>query len=1295
MSEAGQDSSKQGLKTDASSNAKDDSQKGVKHGESTPVLDKTPDERHDVEMVKEDKPNEQVSDLGLSEDKLREIIKLDDKPPEVGKAEGEQTGGKTLETKTSAVIDSSDKAQEKAEVSAEKKSVATAEETPTGSLSATAKTVTVKKIPADEASEKAAAEETPIETVSKTMELSAEEPSLELGPENAETLMEEPSANKTSEEAKKRYCLTILLKYIIKIIFTCFVCIFLPMKVGMNWITVYCIVYIVLIIFCLNLKRICLCGKKIIEVFDEICLSVTAIGISLFLGILIFPNEKLLSWGNCLYDYLYCARYFQIRIIIHISCIIVLGIIATRLKIFNIKSISCGQRSTLLIGIMSGGICALLLNKELHLLEFIYNMYFIGDKLLSFVNSYNNFALCIYNYIQSIDSLGDYWTKYVQKDAFYPLFGTFCVYVSYFVARLFVWHVYVIRIWLVNTKNAIIDLIKKYLMNKDRKIKNEDSVEKNLKTHSELKSNIFDKISIFFKDLWFKVKCTYKKSISWIKNEWKNINIIILEYFEEKIIEEPIIEEPIDNKKSDKLGFNDYAFYYAEKIVNNNMHTFAILGRYGMGKSSFANLMWNRFHELEASSVCVKIDTWGIPNDAIMGYIIQQIQNELNKYADTLRISQIDDKYQQIIFPKSPFLRGWVNFLKDEKSQAVLIQYLDDYLESIGKKIFVVIEDFDRIYNQKLFANIAAMIDFCKKTNNIYMIIPVSDTKLTQLIIRCCVGHHYLSSISNLPDTKIVVEDIINRYYIKKQFNKEAINEEGNKYLKKLIVDNLTNAIESPRILKSLKNHVSTKWDKFQGNIDFADFCVFHLLELTRNNVNNQECSGYAYIIGNFEEIFELNQKYELFKNVNVKTGLITLENAIIEKKKEILKKPNKGPNEEIDLSYLNKVLKEINKIPERQQKLIALLIYLAIKDKNGQHLLNTEYTNYWQYLETGLFNIKGKMSIQKDTDIIKRIKLLNNGELTPEKFNKYFQDNKIDFSKKEQHRKNFDINGLTELLKYELVNYNENVDFSCDCEFINKLITWFREYINNDEKIFIEKSEEIMLEIIKKNIISLKTFKEYYIAEADNSTEWKNRFNNLLLKVFKQYFAKDNNSEHFVELLIKVPENFLYTIIFDNFNYDISPVDKWRFLGDCCENAIKNMSKKISIEFASIQDRIDLETDELLKYITSYNNLNNNQRILFSRLNYFCSISSIFWPGVFPAIFGNSQKMFELYAYYTSNIDDNLTKKLQQDARMILEKYHDARETKTINEIYLENFKGLTKDEFRKYFAHWGISIN
>jgi hypothetical protein len=977
-----------------------------------------------------------------------------------------------------------------------------------------------------------------------------------------------------------------------------------------------------LIICWLDFQKIGLVCKKIVEVIDEISLSITAIGICWLFRIIIKTNAQSFNLGIYLYDFILEEKNIPMTFMILISTVIIFGITTKKIKIFNVKTLFSGQRSVLIIGIISGFIFMLIQCEDLCLHVYSCDSLFIINEE-GYIINYNTIIKNIYNCICDVNIFDVNCKQYIHYNHFYYCGMIFCIYVLYFIVRMFVWMISDIIIWMINIINASISFF----------------------------VNILKK-----KELGEQLIFGTKKIISYIKEYMIFINDCILNKYEEIIMENPIETEELDS-----LGFYDYASLFAEKMLNSDMHTFAILGEYGYGKSSFANLMWNRFHKLEISSVRVKIDTWGLPNNAIMGYIIRQIQKELYKYADTLRISDIDEKYQNLISPKSQFLWGILDFLKTKRSQAELVDELDDFLFSIGKKIFVVIEDFDRLENEELFANIAAFLDFCKYTKNIYVIISIGNrnSNLTQTIIRCCVGCHSLASIAGTTETKDEIMKILEDYYVKnRDLNvKEQFNFDNDI---ELFANCFANVIETPRVLNTLKNRISMNWDKFQGNINLVDFCAYHILQLTKNDVRDEECSGYTYIIRNFEEICGAEKEYNLFPT-NIGTGLTTLVDAITKKKKEISEKQYQGPQNTIDIYNLDKMLKEIHKIPEKQQIIIALLMYIVNMDKDkkgkilfdGQHLLCKEYSNYWLYLETGQFNIQGKITDQKDTDIIRNIELLNGDKKSVRDFYSYLQNKKGVIHKIKQFKKYLKINSLSELIIEYLIHNNDYRLVLEKSDFVDDLINWLRDDFTYDNELD-NKIKEIDKLLVDNNIDGLLKFKTVYTNTPGDSSAAKT-FNKNLADALRQYLFFDKNSEEhtkkFIQSLEQINKFELFNLVFANQYYS----DTWRFLGDFFKN-----------------------------------NINESNLSLLTQFNFLVTEGGdTFHPEVYFRLFDNPEQLYRIYDKIELPNEMKKEKELQDKAKSYLRDWEKNGNGLDFISWYIKT--NMDKDYARPAFKQWG----
>jgi len=99
-------------------------------------------------------------------------------------------------------------------------------------------------------------------------------------------------------------------------------------------------------------------------------------------------------------------------------------------------------------------------------------------------------------------------------------------------------------------------------------------------------------------------------------------------------------ERPITDSSQDKYWFKEYAKIAADKIINAKTSGVGLLGEYGCGKSSFANLMLKHFTSKD-KFIRLKIDGWGLAEGGTVHYILNQIERELYMHTDTLRINRV------------------------------------------------------------------------------------------------------------------------------------------------------------------------------------------------------------------------------------------------------------------------------------------------------------------------------------------------------------------------------------------------------------------------------------------------------------------------------------------------------------------------------------------------------------------------------------------------------------------------------------------------------------------------------
>ena len=605
-----------------------------------------------------------------------------------------------------------------------------------------------------------------------------------------------------------------------------------------------------------------------------------------------------------------------------------------------------------------------------------------------------------------------------------------------------------------------------------------------------------------------------------------------------------------------------------------------------------------------------------------------------------MQISDIDEKYQKIIFPGSPFLWGIFDFLKNKKSQANLLNDLDNFLSSIKKKIFIVIEDFDRLRNEELFANIAAFVDYIKKSKNIYVVIPVLNNSDTQIIIRCCIGCHYLTSIKGRKSTK---EEMLNKLKFSERLNfYSKINQE---FLDTNIIQDCINAIsdniETPRVLNTLINRVNMNWEKVCGNISYLDYCFFILLQLIKNDVRDGEYSAYTYIITNYDWLC-----HEVVKNTNNENYIHDmLMNSFSQQKND----------EDQDNSEL--VGNQTKKVPENQQKLIISLAILAHSNPDGQHLLCDKYSNYLLFLETGIFNRNGEYEKNdyngiEDIDIIQKISSINYNSDKIKDYIAYLENKKIT-NLFNRFSKELSFESAIEFCKYlseDTLKYT-----------YNSLIDIMKDKYNHTDENHINKINEILRFFLKNSLFGLKIF-------ADIFGRYE-KYMDLLFRELEQYLCDKDNSINFIEKL-RDNKKLLFSILYNwiSSQHILTKRNKWIFLGEWFKNYIYGYPSCL---------------------LPSLNDLCTG--------GYFLDGKKIMFNPKFFLFFISPYELMNIYN--DDKINDNLqeTKQLKKEAKEYIDEFKKNTKDESYNRFYVNKLKEKLGEgvNIEEWFRLWEVDID
>lgn len=162
----------------------------------------------------------------------------------------------------------------------------------------------------------------------------------------------------------------------------------------------------------------------------------------------------------------------------------------------------------------------------------------------------------------------------------------------------------------------------------------------------------------------------------------------------------PLLEDiPISSSENDVLGFGKEVDTLYKRIVERKTTSALSIGinaRWGDGKSSFINLMEEKFRQSKDSFIVIRFNPRYSTNDTIQSAFFENLYSVLGKYDsrfknsfnDYLRVIDVmtENKYLSALFQTSKLFNR-----SDEKDR------INKAIKRLKKRIIVIIEDLDRL----------------------------------------------------------------------------------------------------------------------------------------------------------------------------------------------------------------------------------------------------------------------------------------------------------------------------------------------------------------------------------------------------------------------------------------------------------------------------------------------------------------------------------------------------------------------------------------------------------------------
>ena len=315
-------------------------------------------------------------------------------------------------------------------------------------------------------------------------------------------------------------------------------------------------------------------------------------------------------------------------------------------------------------------------------------------------------------------------------------------------------------------------------------------------------------------------------------------------------------DRPICTTNEDILGYSNFAMHVASLLYNrdsSDSFIASINAPWGQGKSSCLNLIQERLKEIDKESIIINFNPWHIPNsqdDLLAQFFLsltQHIQpffsrkqsdfklfsNLLSGFTITCNLHILNIQYD---------CNKLATALRKTSSLHDIKNKIDSFLLNIKRKIFVFIDDIDRLNSNEviqIFRLIKAIANF----KNITYILAFDLNVVSKILEQeqHSDGKKYLEKIITLQlNLPIPPHDSVENYLIQK-IDKLASGislSQNDRFLWMRIAQELIfKRIKNIRDVNRLYNTILTTYPLIKDNTNLIDFISIEFVQLFYNNI--------------------------------------------------------------------------------------------------------------------------------------------------------------------------------------------------------------------------------------------------------------------------------------------------------------------------------------------------------------------------------------------------------------------------------------------------------------------------
>ncbi|MBL0431680.1 hypothetical protein JD501_00320 [Aeromonas hydrophila] len=299
-------------------------------------------------------------------------------------------------------------------------------------------------------------------------------------------------------------------------------------------------------------------------------------------------------------------------------------------------------------------------------------------------------------------------------------------------------------------------------------------------------------------------------------------------------------ERPIRYLNEDYLGRTALVERLHNIITSNKItdaRGIAIVGGYGIGKTSIINMALNQVMLSSHNFVTCHITTWGnyTSEENIQKIIIEQIISEVTKVTSTTSLSGLPSKYINSLKGAQSLWLDALPLLDCHSSANSQLDKLNELLSRINYKVILVIEDIDRNDEKnKILNSIASLIDKLNSYSSFRLILSIGEELyLPEIINRVCRYKEHLAfdDASKVSTVESCIKKLLSQSNIKYRSSETLFNEKNESEFGKFIVF-LLSYITNLRDLKAILRELEYDWDNILiGNCDIVDLLTITILK--------------------------------------------------------------------------------------------------------------------------------------------------------------------------------------------------------------------------------------------------------------------------------------------------------------------------------------------------------------------------------------------------------------------------------------------------------------------------------